>query len=136
MPDFWKAGIWKAGIWKAGIWKESGVAYAGSITSIEVAPRLVSLIVGQTDKAVAVSYQHDHNVVVEDHTYASDNAGVATVHPTTGVITAIGLGTATITATGVDSGLTATGEVRVMATPNYSSGGRGRSPFTFARRRR
>ena len=50
---------------------------------------------------------------LEDYTFSSSDTSVATVDPTTGLVTGVGVGTTTITLTGTKSGTTATVSVTV-----------------------
>lgn len=89
--------------------------------SVEVAPILISFIPTQTTKFVAKTYNIGHEVLAETYSWVSSDAGVATVHPTSGLVTAVANGTATITATGDDSSLSDAGTVEVVDAPTWSS---------------
>lgn len=71
---------------------------APAVTSVEVLPATLNLDVGQSYDVEAVVLPTSAGQAV---TWASSDTEVATVHPATGVVTALEAGTATITATSV-----------------------------------
>ena len=79
------------------------------VTGVSVAPTSLALEVGQSSTLTATVTPANANPAVS---WSTDNAGVATVS-SSGVVTAVGLGSATITATTEDGGFTATSAVTV-----------------------
>lgn len=83
---------------------------AVAVDSISVSPSTASLEVGETQQlTVAFTPSDASNKTV---TYSTSDSGVASVSGT-GLVTAIGEGTATITATSVDGGKTSTSTITV-----------------------
>ena len=83
----------------------------GRVTGVSIDPSFVALTQGQTwtlTRSVTPSNANNQYV-----TWSSNNTNVAVVNSTTGVVTAVGSGTATITATTWDGGLTATSVINV-----------------------
>jgi len=68
------------------------------LTSINVAPVTVLLNTGKTQALTAVTLDQGGNPFNATVTWSSDNPSAATVDPVTGLVTAIGAGTANITA--------------------------------------
>lgn len=83
----------------------SGVSISTSESSINVGNTL------QLEATVEPSNATNQNV-----TWSSSNPEIATVNETTGLVTGVAIGTATITATSVDGGKTATTSVNVVET--------------------
>ena len=83
----------------------SGVSISTSESSINVGNTL------QLEATVSPSNATNQNV-----TWSSSNPEIATVDETTGLVTGVAVGTATITATSVDGGKTATATVNVVET--------------------
>lgn len=90
------------------------------VTSVTVTPEDASLIVGATREFAA---EVTGNGTFDDSvTWSSSATGVATVDATTGLVTAVAVGTATITATSVQSpAVTGTATVEVTAVPVVTS---------------
>ena len=83
----------------------SGVSISTSESNINVGNTL------QLEATVSPSNATNQNV-----TWSSSNPEIATVDETTGLVTGVAVGTATITATSVDGGKTATATVNVVET--------------------
>jgi hypothetical protein len=85
------------------------------LRSIAVTPNPVNLEIGGVASLVVTGTLEDQSTYVVNFgtTFASSATGVASVTPDTGYITAISAGSATITATHTDSGLTSTTTVVV-----------------------
>jgi uncharacterized protein YjdB len=88
---------------------------AVAVTGVTVSPTTLSLTsVGQTSTLTAsITPTNATNKTV---TWSSSNTAVATVNSTTGLVTAVAAGSATITATTADGGKTATCAVTVTIT--------------------
>jgi uncharacterized protein YjdB len=84
-----------------------------AVTGVTVAPATATLNVGATLQLTSTVLPS--NATNKSVTYASSNTGVATVN-TTGLVTAISGGTATITVTTVDGNKTATSAITVNTT--------------------
>jgi trimeric autotransporter adhesin len=83
-----------------------------------------SLLIGETTNASAVLRDARGNVLTgRTVTWATSNSAVATVNTTTGLVTAVGSGTATITGTseGVSDGVVVTVNVQPVATVALSA---------------
>jgi uncharacterized protein YjdB len=84
------------------------------VARVDVAPTSVSLNPGQTSQLTATAYDASNNVLVRPVTWSSGDASVATVSAT-GLVTAVALGTATISAT--SGGVTGTSLITVALVP-------------------
>lgn len=95
---------------------------AGGITTLTVQPTNLQLGIGQTSQ-IASSVQQPAGANAATVTYSSNTPSVATVNPTTGVVTAVGQGnavitvTATSTANGQFAATTTTQLVQVTVSP-------------------
>ena len=83
-----------------------------AVTGVSVDPTAKTLDLGETFTPTATVMPD--NATNKAVTWSSNNGNVATVNETTGLVTAAGTGTATITATTVDGGHTATIAVTVQ----------------------
>ncbi|MBC7895690.1 MAG: Ig-like domain-containing protein, partial [Cytophagaceae bacterium] len=91
-----------------------------AVRSVSVSPQSLSLQIGQTATAVA-TVDRDAGVA-GTVTWASNNAAVATVNATSGLITAVAAGTAVISATStVDNTKSSALAVTVVSVPNNLS---------------
>lgn len=73
---------------------------AAAVASVSVALNSSSIAVGQTTQATATTRDAANNVLTgRAIAWTSSNTAVATVNATSGLVTAVGVGTATITAT-------------------------------------
>lgn len=84
------------------------------VARVDVAPTTVSLNPGQTSQLTATAYDANNNVLVRPVTWVSSNTAVATVS-TTGLVTAVASGNATISAT--SGGVTGTAVITVAQVP-------------------
>lgn len=111
---------YKAFQYKSAVWDVKGLIIKEGIpvTGVSVSTSESSINVGNTlqlEVAVEPSSATNKNV-----TWSSSNPEIATVDEATGLVTGIALGTATIIATSVDGGKTATTRVEVVETlSNY-----------------
>jgi subtilisin family serine protease len=72
------------------------------LTSIAVTPASWTLDIDETQQFTATGYDQNDAVMPVTATWSSTSAGVATIDPTTGLLTAVGAGTCTVTATSAD----------------------------------
>jgi uncharacterized protein YjdB len=89
---------------------------ATTITHVDVTPVTSSLSAGQTTTLVATPKDANNNVVLVSPlniVWSSSNPLVAAVVPATGLVTALLMGDATITATEVESGVSGAADVNV-----------------------
>ena len=105
---------YKAFQYKSAVWDVKGLIIKEGIpvTGVSVSTSESSINVGNTlqlEVAVEPSSATNKNV-----TWSSSNPEIATVDEATGLVTGIALGTATIIATSVDGGKTATTRVEVV----------------------
>ena len=84
------------------------------VARVDVAPTTVSLNPGQTSQLTATAYDANNNVLVRPITWASNNPAAATVS-TTGLVTAVASGSATISAT--SGGVQGTAVITVALVP-------------------
>jgi uncharacterized protein YjdB len=84
------------------------------VTGVTVSPTTQSLSVGSTVQLTATVAPS--NATNKSVTWSTSNAAVATVN-STGLVTAVGTGSATITVTTVDQGKTATSAITVTTAP-------------------
>lgn len=82
-----------------------------AVTGVTMAPKALALKVGGTDTVTGTVAPND--ATNKNVTYSSNNTSVATVNPTTGLVTAVAKGTATITVTTEDGSFTDTCAVTV-----------------------
>lgn len=85
-----------------------------AVARVDVAPTSVSLNPGQTSQLTATAYDASNNVLVRSVSWSSSAPGVATISAT-GLVTAVGAGTTTISATA--GGVTGTAIVTVANVP-------------------
>jgi trimeric autotransporter adhesin len=86
------------------------------VATVNVSLALASIQEGATTQATAELRDARNNVLTgRTITWASDNASIATVNETTGLVTAVSVGTASITAT--SEGITGSATVTVTAPP-------------------
>ena len=89
---------------------------------ITVSPAASTLEVTQTATLTGAAYDASGAALTEGMTWSSSNTSVATVNPSTGEVTAAGVGTATITATSsVNAQRTGSAVITVDARPTVSS---------------
>jgi thermitase len=72
------------------------------LTGIVVSPASVTLDIGDAQQFSATGYDQYGGVMTVTATWSSSTPGVATIDPSTGMLTAIGAGTCTVTATSAD----------------------------------
>lgn len=89
------------------------------VTSVSMTPTSASITVGGTRQLTATVAPS--NATNKNVTWSSSNTGVATVN-STGLVTAIAVGTATITVTTVNGAKTATSVITVTAVPSAFPG--------------
>jgi uncharacterized protein YjdB len=78
----------------------AAVTVTDPVTSVTVSPTAPSVTVGQTQQMTATTTDiNGQPLSGRSVTWASDNSAVASVDPSTGVVTAVAAGTANITAT-------------------------------------
>lgn len=75
-----------------------------NVQAVEVTPEAITI--GVEQKRTLVATLTPLNATNQAVSWSSDNAGIVTVNPTTGEITGVAVGTATITATTGDGGFT------------------------------
>lgn len=99
---------------------ELSITMASTISSLVVTPTTSAVVVGATKTLVATAYDTSGAVVLTSSsiTFASSNSDVASVDASTGVVTGITEGSATITATDSESGESGTAAVTVNTTGN------------------
>lgn len=90
----------------------------GAVAKVTITSALIpALQIGATATVTAAAFDANNNQVSSAAiTFSSDNTAVATVNATTGVVTAVGSGTANITAT--SNGVSASTPVTVVGHPN------------------
>jgi len=107
----------KTGWYMNGAWYDSNPGSGVAVTSVSLSPTTASLNIGATQQLTPTVLPA--NATNKSVTYSSNNTAVATVN-TSGLITAVANGTATITVTTVDGSKTSTCLVSVTTA---SSGG-------------
>jgi len=95
------------------------------LTSITVNPANPSVVVGNTQQMTATTLDQNGAPFVATVTWTSSNLAVGTINATTGMFTAVAVGTTTVTAT--SGAVTGTTLVTVTAVPQSSGGGGGGS---------
>lgn len=103
---------------------ESGTSGTISVTGVSVSPTSASIAVGGTQQLTATI--SPSNATNQNRTWNSSNTGVATVN-SSGLVTAVAAGTATITVTTQDGNFSANSSITVT-----SGGGSLPSPWTTA----
>jgi len=88
-----------AGVAGAGSTVFVATSEAGAPTSVTISPSATSLTVGQAKTLLAVARDNNGNPVQTQVSWSSSDAGVASVHPSTGYVVANGVGSAIISAT-------------------------------------
>ena len=91
------------------------------VSSISVSPPIAALARGQVlqlSESVSPSYATDRSV-----SWSTSDSAVATVDADSGIVVARGIGSATVTATSTDGGLTSSSTVTVLANPPVRSRG-------------
>jgi uncharacterized protein YjdB len=92
-----------------------------AITIVQLVPTVrlsavgMTLVVSQTGSITATVTDQDNRIITSQSTitWTSSNESVATVHPTTGAITALAKGATMVTATAVVSGITASASASI-----------------------
>jgi uncharacterized protein YjdB len=91
------------------------------LTSILVLPETMTMFVGENETVTSITasynYGPDANIALAACTYVSDDESVATV--ATGVITGVGAGSATITVSYTEGGITKTDTVVVTVNTKF-----------------
>ena len=96
----------------------SSITMATTITSMVITPAIPSVVVGAKTTLLAAAYDKSGNVVLTTSTsivWSSSATGVATVDASTGQVTGVAAGTATITVKDSESGISGTTTVTVTA---------------------
>jgi uncharacterized protein YjdB len=97
------------------------VTPAPVLTTINVTPVTPSVVVGNTQQMTATTLDQNGAPIAATVTWSSSNTAVGTIDVTTGMFTAVAVGTTTITAT--SGAVTGTTLVTVTAVPQSSGGG-------------
>jgi YVTN family beta-propeller protein len=95
-------------------------AMTSTIDHLTITPSNPSVSVGLTTPLTATAYDTSGNVVMVapgNITWVSANTAVATVNSTSGIVTGVGVGSTTITATESESGKQGTANLRVQLVP-------------------
>ncbi|WP_343613046.1 Ig-like domain-containing protein [Flavobacterium sp.] len=108
----------KTGWYMNNVWYDSNPGTGVAVTSVSLSPTTASLNVGGTQQLTPTVLPS--NATNKSVTYSSNNTSVATVN-TSGLITAVANGTATITVTTVDGSKTSTCTVTVTTAPSGGS---------------
>ncbi|WP_276379042.1 Ig-like domain-containing protein [Flavobacterium sp. H4147] len=108
----------KTGWYMNNVWYDSNPGTGVAVTSVSLSPTTASLNVGGTQQLTPTVLPS--NATNKSVTYSSNNTSVATVN-TSGLITAVANGTATITVTTVDGSKTSTCTVTVSTAPSGGS---------------
>ncbi|WP_239023302.1 Ig-like domain-containing protein [Flavobacterium endoglycinae] len=108
----------KTGWYMNNVWYDSNPGTGVAVTTVSLSPTTASLNVGGTQQLTPTVLPS--NATNKSVTYSSNNTSVATVN-TSGLITAVANGTATITVTTVDGSKTSTCTVTVSTAPSGGS---------------
>jgi len=108
----------KTGWYMNNVWYDSNPGTGVAVTTVSLSPTTASLNVGGTQQLTPTVLPS--NATNKSVTYSSNNTSVATVN-TSGLITAVANGTATITVTTVDGSKTSTCTVTVTTAPSGGS---------------
>lgn len=108
----------KTGWYMNNVWYDSNPGTGVAVTTVSLSPTTASLNVGGTQQLTPTVLPS--NATNKSVTYSSNNTSVATVN-TSGLITAVANGTATITVTTVEGSKTSTCTVTVSTAPSGGS---------------
>ncbi len=96
-----------------------------TLTSIVAYPSIVNLGIGSTRQLTAICKdQSNNNMTCPSLTWSSDSPSVATVNPSTGLVTGVAIGTANITCSGGGK-ISSPSVITVSEHPPQDSGGAG-----------